>query len=78
MSDTSPKVFISHAGEDKAIVLELGAQLRSSGVDAWVSDWELLPGDSLVEGILQRGIEPSNFFVTEASHRHLSGRLKGP
>jgi len=67
MPDTSPKVFISHAGEDKAVVLELGAQLRSSGVDAWVSDWELLPGDSLVEGILQRGIEPSNFFVVVLS-----------
>lgn len=68
MSDTNPKVFISHAGEDKKFVLEFGVQLRSSGLDAWVSEWELLPGDSLVEGILQRGIEPSSFFVIVLSH----------
>ena len=72
MPKTSPKVFISHAGEDQEFVLDLGAQLRSSGLDAWVSAWELLPGDSLVRGILERGIAQSSCFVIVLSHASLA------
>jgi hypothetical protein len=45
-----PKVFISHAGEDRDRFVEgFTTKLREQGVDAWFSGWEILPGDSLVE-----------------------------
>ena len=52
-----PKVFISHASEDKArFVLDFAIRLRGQGVDAWVDTWEILPGDSLVKRIFDEGI----------------------
>lgn len=53
----SPKVFISHASEDKArFVLNFATQLRQQGIEAWVDTWEILPGDSLVKRIFDEGI----------------------
>ena len=50
----APKVFISHASEDKdRFVLGLATKLRDSGVDAWLDKWEMLPGDSLVDKIFE-------------------------
>jgi hypothetical protein len=49
---TTPKVFVSHASEDKArFVLPFATVLRQNGVDAWVDQWEMRPGDSLVDTI---------------------------
>lgn len=48
------RVFISHAVEDKdRFVLDFARRLRDSGVDAWVDEWELLPGDPLVDKIFE-------------------------
>lgn len=56
MSD-APKVFISHASEDKADYAEpLAKALRAKGVDAWLDKWEIKPGDSLVERIFEEGL----------------------
>ncbi len=52
MTDSPPKVFVSHASEDKPFVLELANTLRAQlGVDAWVDTWEIKDGDSLVQKI---------------------------
>ena len=46
---SAPRVFISHASEDKArFVIPFAEQLRANGIDAWVDEWEMLDGDSLV------------------------------
>lgn len=51
-----PKVFVSQASEDKdRFVVELARRLRKSGVDSWLDQWEMKPGDSLVDKILRRG-----------------------
>lgn len=48
----NPKVFISHASEDKdRFVTEFATKLRKKGVDAWVDTWEILLGDNLVDKI---------------------------
>lgn len=61
---TAPKVFISHAREDKGrFVLAFAEKLRNNGVDAWVDEWEILPGDRLVEKIFTEGIETSGVVV---------------
>lgn len=54
----NPKVFISHASDDKErFVLGFAAKLRESGIDAWLDKWEMLPGDSLVEKIFDEGLK---------------------
>ena len=52
----SPKVFLSHASEDKLrFVDEFASRLMKNGVDAWLDKWEMLPGDSLVDKIFEEG-----------------------
>ena len=49
---TAPKIFLSHASEDKdRFVVEFARRLRENGVDAWLDQWEMKPGDSLVDMI---------------------------
>lgn len=59
-----PKVFISHASEDKErFVLEFATKLRENGIDAWVDQWEMLPGDSLIDKIFEEGIKQANAII---------------
>jgi len=52
-----PKVFISHASEDKdRFVIDFASRLRAHGIDAWLDRWEMLPGDSLVDKLFEEGI----------------------
>ena len=53
-----PKVFVSHASEDKErFVIDFATKLRSEqGLDAFVDTWEVLPGDRLVKKIFDEGI----------------------
>lgn len=53
----NPKVFISHASEDKdRFVIPFYNQLRENGVDAWIDKWEIKLGDSLTQKIFDEGI----------------------
>src|ERR1035438_8156569 len=55
--DAAPKVFISHAGEDRErFAKPFAARLRANGVDAWISFWEINPGDSIVDRIFNEEI----------------------
>ncbi len=47
------KVFCSHRSVDKPDVKAFAAKLRERGVDAWYDDWEIQPGDNVVEKINQ-------------------------
>jgi hypothetical protein len=44
-------VFISHASADSHIAARLAMGLKAFDYDTWFDDWELLPGDSIVEKI---------------------------
>lgn len=73
MSDVHPKVFISHASEDKErFVFDFGKKLRSKGVDAWVDKWEMHPGDSLVNKIFEEGIGQSDVVIIVLSENSIS------
>jgi hypothetical protein len=66
--DMSPKVFVSHASEDKdRFVLDFAKQLRASGVDAWLDKWEMLPGDSLITKIFEEGIKDAQAVIVVLS-----------
>lgn len=60
----APKVFVSHASEDKdRFVLDFAIALRQHGVDAWLDKWEMLPGDSLVDKIFEEGIKGASAVI---------------
>lgn len=68
MSKKKPKVFVSHASEDKnRFVLEFANKLRENGIDAWLDYWEILPGDSLVDKIFEEGLGEANAVIVVLS-----------
>ncbi|HEX2955634.1 MAG TPA: toll/interleukin-1 receptor domain-containing protein [Chitinispirillaceae bacterium] len=60
----NPKVFISHASEDKdRFVLNFTKKLREKGIDAWLDKWEMKPGASLIDKIFVEDIGQSSAFI---------------
>ncbi len=60
----TPKVFISHASEDKErFVIDFATKLRANGMDAWVDKWEINIGDSLIEKIFDEGLGECDAFI---------------
>ncbi len=50
----APKVFISHATEDKErFVLDFSTKLQENGIDVWLDKDKLLPGDILIDKIFE-------------------------
>jgi hypothetical protein len=44
-------VFVSHSSEDARIASRVAMGLKAFDYDTWYDDWELLPGDSIVEKV---------------------------
>ena len=64
-----PRVFVSFAGEDwNRFVCSFGEALRGKGIDAWIADWEIKPGDSLVRRIFDEGLTRADAVVVVLSH----------
>ena len=62
--DLLPKVFLSHTSEDKArFAKDLAARLQHSGFQVWFDEWELLPGDSLVDRVFEEGVKNADAMV---------------
>lgn len=74
VTDTfAPKVFVSHASEDKArFVSSFSLMLRARGIDAWVDQWEIKAGDSLVSRIFDEGIDQADAFLVVLSRASVS------
>jgi hypothetical protein len=71
----NPKVFISHASEDKErFVLRFAETLYSKGIVAWVDQWEILPGDSLVRKIFDEGIGHADAVIVVISEFSINKR----
>jgi len=54
--NAAPRVFISHSSKDKPAVIALAEALRARGIDAWLDQWEIAPGDSIV-GKINEGLD---------------------
>jgi hypothetical protein len=68
-----PKVFLSHASEDKErFVLSFAAALRERGVDVWLDKWEILPGDSLVDKLFEEGLKEADAVLIVISPASIS------
>lgn len=71
-TSNNPKVFISHASEDKErFVINFATKLRNNGVDAWVDQWEINVGDSLIDKIFEQGISEVDSFIIVLSHNSI-------
>ncbi|MFT4038597.1 MAG: TIR domain-containing protein [Thermomicrobiales bacterium] len=65
---TCPKVFVSYASEDfDRFVDGFGKALRRMGIAAWVGEWEIGPGDSLVEKIFEKGLSKADTVIVVVS-----------
>lgn len=63
-----PRVFVSHASEDKVrFVNRFAIRLRENGIDAWLDKWEMLPGDSLVDKIFEEGLKDAQAVIVVLS-----------
>lgn len=70
-----PKAFISHAHADKErFVVSFATRLRSNGVDAWVDQWEMNPGDSLVDKIFEEGLKNCAAMIVVLSQHSVSSK----
>lgn len=59
-----PRVFLVHSSKDKArFVTGLAENLWSKGVDVWLDQWKMLPGDSLVSKIFEEGLKHADAVV---------------
>ena len=63
-----PKVFVSHASEDKErFVLGFATRLRARGIDAWLDRWEMQPGESLVDQVFEEGLKEATVVIVVLS-----------
>jgi hypothetical protein len=63
-----PKVFLSHASEDKdRFVLDFARRLRDREIDVWLDHWEIGPGDSLVDKIFEEGLKEADAVIVVIS-----------
>ena len=64
-------VFISYSSQDKAIVHSLAERLRDDGVNVWLDDWVLKPGDPISLKI-QHGLEQSRVLLMCMSNAYFA------
>ncbi|MBZ5525910.1 MAG: CHAT domain-containing protein [Acidobacteriia bacterium] len=62
-----PKVFCSHRSVDKPRVREIARKLREAGIDAWLDEWEIKPGEDIVAKINEAlaGYDVALIFVSK-------------
>lgn len=73
MSDTKPRVFISHTSKDKPFVKEFARDLRRFGIDVWYDEWEIAVGDSIVEKVFA-GLDASDTLIVVLSPESVTSR----
>ena len=69
----SIKVFCSHSSADKPRVKAVAKRLAAAGIDPWVDQWEIAPGDDIV-GKINEGLGSCSvgliFFSKETLEKH--------
>jgi len=59
----SVKALISYSSNDKEFVLRLADDLRArEGIDVWLDQWEIIPGDRIPERI-EEGLSEADVFI---------------
>lgn len=69
------RAFVSHSSRDKGrFVVAFATALRADGVDAWLDQWEMSAGDSLVQRIFDEGIGRADWVVVVLSEHSVRSR----
>jgi hypothetical protein len=72
-SNDAPVVFISHSHKDKErFVRPFAERLFSNGVHAWVDEWEMNAGDSIVQRLLEEGIKNAQAVIVILSESSIN------
>jgi hypothetical protein len=75
MPESAPRVFLSHASDDKdSFVIPFATALRAQGLDLWLDRWEMRPGDSLVDRIFTEGLGAAAAVVVVLSNASVKKR----
>lgn len=64
-----PKIFVSHSSQDADSARRLAEDLRRSGLDVWLDEWEIGVGQRITQRI-QQGLESATYlavWITRAS-----------
>lgn len=70
-----PKVFISHSSQDKErFVNDFANRLKEKGIDVWLDQWKMLPGDSLIDKIFNEGIADADAFIVIISENSVNSK----
>ena len=69
-----PRAFLCHSSLDRDLVVRLATDLLHNGVDVWYAEWELQPGDSLRQRIIDEGIEGAPIFLALLTRNSLDSR----
>jgi len=68
------KAFISYSSKDKKFVLRLATDLRTrEGIDAWLDQWEINPGDRIPERI-EEGLSEAEALILVLSPDSVNSR----
>jgi hypothetical protein len=57
-----PRVFLSYAKDDSAVVRQVAAALQKTGKDVWLDTWELARGDSIKDRV-NLAVHTSDLFL---------------
>lgn len=68
-----PKVFLSHSWSDRDKVRPLAEALLRNGIEVWFDEWEIGPGDSLVQKI-NEGLAECNVFLVAVSTESVASK----
>src|SRR4051794_17778189 len=52
ITQPGPKVFLSYAHSDKALAQRVAATLQSEGIDVWMDDARVAPGDRITTSVI--------------------------
>lgn len=70
----TPKVFISYASEDLLFAEDLATKLRTKGLNVWLAEWEVLPGDSLIDKVFEEGLKDADIVIVILSTASVNKR----
>ena len=70
--DIKPRIFLSHAKEDKDFIYKLANDLRNVQIDVWVDEWEIPLGESIRRKIFEEGIPICDLFFVYITNNSIN------
>jgi len=67
------KVFISHSAVDKPFVRKLYDALSAEGIEAWMDEFEIAPGDNIIQAI-EEGLKQCDYIIPVLSQAYVKSK----